>query len=211
MLGHRNREPPTLSPPRAVRVATLTLAVLLGAAPAAATTYRTGEHRLTERDLARLETFERLRSAALAGARAGGEAADLEALEAVLGPARGVPGDLELVGRYRCRSMQMDEGLPLVVYGWFKCAIDNQYAGPHLVKTTGSQMFDGHLGTTDEDWRVFWGTASVSGDEPVAYGRDPERDRVGRFIRIGDGHYRLEFPAPIGGTRFEIVEIEKTR
>jgi hypothetical protein len=37
-------------------------------------------------------------------------------------------------------------------------------------------------------------------------GEDPSRNQIAILTRLDEGRLRLEFPAPLGGTRFDILE-----
>lgn len=189
------------------RRALAVLAVLLPL-PAQATGTAIAD-RLSAGDRDRLAAFESARAEAIATARAGGGAADLAALQAVLaGDPRPILG-VDIRGDYRCRSAQLGGILPVVVYGWFKCRIDEDDAGTRIVKTTGSQRFTGRFIDADPAYLVFWGAGHYADERPRAYGDDPERDMVGRFVKVGATRYRLELPLPKFDSRFEIIELER--
>ena len=166
------------------------------------------EGRIAVEDEQRLAAFDKARAEAVAAAEAGGEAEYLTELEKVLA---GDPQPIDRLpkGAYRCRSAQLGGILPVVVYGWFKCKVDEQYVGTHLVKLTGSQRFDGHLVGADGSYLLFWGAGHYADEQPRRYGRDPERDMIGRLVKVGPDRYRLELPLPKFDSRFEIIELQK--
>ncbi len=164
---------------------------------------------LSADDQNRLAQYEKVRAEAISTAQAGGEAADLEALDAVLAgspqPIRGV----DIRGDYQCRSAQLAGILPVVVYGWFRCRIDEDDVGYRIVKLTGSQRFTGHFIDESETSLLFYGAGHYSDEAPRRYGDDHERDLAGRFLKVGPGRYRLEMPLTKFDSKLEIIELRK--
>lgn len=185
----------------------LALSLLVPSSAMAASTLL--DETLTAADKDRLAKFEKARAEALSEAQAGGEAFDLTALEGVLAgepqPIRGV----DIRGAYRCRTAKLGGDLPLVVYDWFKCRIDEDDVGYRIVKSSGSQRFTGHFVDADERYLVFWGAGHYGYEEPRSYGDDAEQDMVGRFVKVGAKRYRLEIPLPQFESKFDIIELEK--
>ncbi|ODT80753.1 MAG: hypothetical protein ABS76_14895 [Pelagibacterium sp. SCN 64-44] len=109
-------------------------------------------------------------------------------------------------GSYRCRTIKMGGLLPLVVYGYFDCAISG--GGTLIEKRSGSQRFTGAL--TPVDGALFYAGALHYGDEkPIAYGVDAERDQVGCLYRVAGEteRYRLEMPAPLRESTHDVIEL----
>lgn len=109
-------------------------------------------------------------------------------------------------GRYRCRTIKLGGLLPLVIYGYFDCAVKD--GGTRIEKLTGSQRFTGSL--TPSDGSLFYAGALHYGDEqPINYGADPDRDQVGCLVRLAgeDEHYRLEMPAPLRESTHDVIEL----
>jgi hypothetical protein len=189
-----------------VRLLFVVFLLLPGSALAASTLL---DDKLAAVDKDRLAAFDKARAEAISEAQAGGEARDLTTLEGVLAgepqPIRGV----DIRGAYRCRTVKLGGNLPLVVYDWFKCRIDEDDLGYRLVKSSGSQRFTGHFVDADEGYLVFWGAGHYGYEEPRSYGDDPEQNMVGRFVKVGAKRYRLEIPLPQFESKFDVIELEK--
>jgi hypothetical protein len=165
--------------------------------------------RLSERDQERLAAFDATRTQAVAAAEAGGSAADVATLSAVLDATpQPILGE-DIRGDYRCRTMKLDGVVPLVVYGWFACRIEEDDTGYRLVKLTGSQRVSGHFIDESESRLIFWGTAHYADEAPMRYDVAGDRNVVGYFFKIGDGRYLLEQPLPATESRFDILELER--
>lgn len=198
---------------RKVLAAVLVSALGVGAAGlGAGTAGATGsllDRTLSQTDKGRLAAFEETRRTAIAAARKGGEAGEVEVLDKILsGEPQPILGE-DLRGTYRCRTIKMDGILPLVVYDWFQCRIDEDDLGYRLVKTSGSQRLSGHFVDDAETRLAYYGAGHYSDEKPKAYGADPERDEVGYLFKVGAKRYRLEFPLPKLESRFDILELER--
>ncbi len=173
----------------------------------AAATGDFAERVLSDADRARLAAHEAIRvttRAAIAGDADPEAVATLDALlDAPALPIRGA----DIRGDYRCRTIKLGGPVPLVIYAWFDCRVDEDDVGYRLVKTTGSQRLAGHFIDTAEDRLTYWGALHYADETPVAYGSDPERDQVGFMFRIGEAAYRLELPLPRFESRFDILEL----
>jgi hypothetical protein len=191
------------------RFAAFTLLVF-AIAPAAANADGTIAARtLTASDKTRIADFDATRAKAIAEAKAGGSAADLEILGAVLS---GVPQPIlgtDIRGDYRCRTVKLGGSLPLTIYGWFKCRIDEDDLGYRLVKTAGSQRFTGHFIDDSEKRLLFYGAGHYGDEQPRRYKADADRDMVGYLVKAGPKRYRLELPAPKFESTFDIIELER--
>jgi hypothetical protein len=163
---------------------------------------------LTQEDLGRLASFANARGDAIAEAEAGGDATELAELHEILAgeeqPIRGV----DIRGEYRCRTVKLGGLLPLVIYDWFECAIGEDDVGYVLEKTSGSQQMTGHFIDDSEASLIFYGAGHYSDEAPREYGADPERNIVGRMVKVGDDRYRLEIPLPRFESHFDILELE---
>lgn len=189
----------------------LVLAVLLAVAAgqAARAEGTMAERTLTADDKARLAGFDENRTKAIAEARAGGGAADLSTLETVLA---GTPEPIlgkDIRGDYRCRTVKLGGSLPLTIYDWFKCRIDEDDLGYRLVKTSGSQRLSGHFIDDGEKRLLFYGAGHYSDEKPRAYKSDADRDMVGYLVKVGAKRYRLELPLPKYESTFDIIELER--
>ena len=165
--------------------------------------------RLTPADQARLQQFETVRAEALAQARQGGSAADVAELEAALaGDASPLQG-VDIAGDWHCRTLKLGKSMPLVVYGWFRCRIDDDGAGWRLRKLDGSQRTTGRFYDLGNDRMAYLGTSSVGGQRPGVYGSDPERDQVAIAMVPGQNRLRLEFPLPHFDSMFDVMELRR--
>lgn len=108
----------------------------------------------------------------------------------------------------RVSAIKLGGNPPLVVYGWFDCEIGEDDIVYVLEKTTGSQRLSGHFIDDAEASLVFYGARHYSDERPKRYGAEPERDAVGRLVKVGERRYRLELPLPQLESKFDIIELE---
>ena len=164
---------------------------------------------LTPTDLRRLAQFQVAREDAIKDARENGESADVKVLDEILSgvemPVRGV----DIRGDYRCRMAKLGRLAHVVIYNWFRCRIDEDDVGYRLEKLTGSQRLSGHFIEDNETALIFYGADHYADENPLAYNANPERNNVGRLVKVGDKRYRLEFPLPFLESNFDILEIEE--
>lgn len=129
---------------------------------------------------------------------------DLPVVKALL-QTKTMPRDYQaLVGRWRCRSMQIDP-LGVFIYPAFRCEIELTEEGTLVfTKTSGSQRRQGQIyAYTDRSW-VFMGGQSIN-DEPyrsysgTQAGTDAEEmqeyDSVGLLETLVDGRLRMTLDA----------------
>jgi hypothetical protein len=185
----------------------LILSALLYATPVFAANELT--ETLTPTDIARLSEFQSARAEAIAIAKREGAPEDVGRLNGILAgeeqPVRG----LDIRGDYRCRVTKLAGFSSLVIYDWFRCRIGEDDIGYRLQKLTGSQLVSGHFIDDSETSLIFYGADYYSDEEPKSYNSDPERNTVGRFVKVGERRYRLEFPLPFLESKFDILELEK--
>lgn len=189
------------------------LAVILAAASAQAAS---GDWRQDARqaDIARLRGLDGAWTAALAEARRG-DVRGLRRLGALADPEAALVRPHPAPGDYRCRTVKLGSGegasgLPLVAYGWFKCKVALSPGGDlTLVKTTGSQRPMGHLYPDTARRLVYLGAVAWGEERSAVYGRDPERDQVGVFERIGAKRWRLVLPYPKQESTLDLVELTR--
>ncbi|SHG08801.1 protein of unknown function [Kaistia soli DSM 19436] len=183
--------------------------LLFAAVPAAFADGTMADRILTPADKARLASFETARRDAIAEARAGGSKADLATLDEVLAGGPEPILGVDIRGDYRCRTIKLGGNLPLSVYGWFKCRIDEDDIGYRLVKTSGSQRLSGHFIDDSEKRLIFYGAGHYADEKPRAYKSDAARDMIGIFVKAGAKRYRLELPLPKVESTFDIIELVK--
>ena len=162
-------------------------------------------------DEARLADFQKTEAQALSEALRG-DPAEVEILTAALsGKPLPIDGDFDPTGRWRCRVIKAggDPGLPLVVYGWFKCRISDDGAGWFVEKISGSQRLTGRLYTRSATELVFLGAGHVNDDPPRKYGEDAEQDQVAIVTRRGKDRLVFEFPAPKFESKLDVMVMER--
>ncbi len=126
--------------------------------------------------------------------------------DAALIPPAPPPGD------YRCRVTKLGAkiagGMDYVAYPAFTCRIALEGDVLSFAKIDGSQRPVGLLLPDDGGRLVFLGTM-ILGDERHAldYGRDPERDMVGLFERVGPRRWRLVMPFPRWESTVDVMEL----
>jgi hypothetical protein len=187
----------------------LALAAVLGGISAA---QADGEldKRLTPFDKDRLARAETIMAEALAEAKAGGSAEDLRLLDAALG---GSPLPLaegyDPTGDWKCRTIKAGGGLPLVVYGWFKCRITDDGSGWVLQKLSGSQRTSGTFYTLSETRLAYLGAGHYGYEKPRRYGEDPKQDQVAIVERRAKDRIILLFPAPQFESKLDVLVLER--
>ena len=194
--------------PPANALVTAVAAFLLAAAPALATG-SLAERTLTAADKARIAAFDTARGEAIAEAEAGGNPSEVGALDGILsGKPQPILG-VDIRGDYRCRTIKLGGSLPLTVYGWFNCKIDEDDLGYRLTKTSGSQRLTGHFIDDSANRLLYYGVSFIAGDKPGRYGAKADDDQVGYFLKTGPKSYRLDLPLPKFESKFDIIELQK--
>ena len=168
-------------------------------------------------DEARMFGWEALMGRALKGALGGGAPQDVAVLTEALS---GLPDAIAPEGDWNCRTIKMGGGLPLVVYGNFRCRITE--AGPgrwRLQKLTGSQFTQGEIVFVEGD-AFYFGTGYVSGGPATDYAGLPPDDQTpvdpgqtvaepGYFEQMGPDRARLLLPDPILESDFDILYLTR--
>jgi len=168
--------------------------------------------RVTPADNDKLAKLTETRDAALAEARAGGAKEYLAILDQTLsGDLLSLREGFNPVGDWRCRTLKLGKGAPIVVYGWFDCRISDDGAGWRLEKLNGSQRTAGYFYDNGDKEMYYLGVFSVDGDAKAKYGDAPTRNQVARAVRPGPNRLRLEFPLPNVESRFDIMELERKK
>jgi hypothetical protein len=161
-------------------------------------------------DKTRLADYSKVRTEAIAEAKAGGSAADNAILEKILaGESLSFRGDFDPTGKWKCRTIKLGGTLPLTIYDWFDCRISDDGSGWYLKKTTGSQRTSGRFYDDDDARLVYLGALHYGGEEPVAYGKDPQRDQVAFVFRPEADRLRMEFPSPRFESKLDIIELKR--
>lgn len=138
----------------------------------------------------------------------------LKALGALADPSVALARPQPTPGAYRCRTVKLGSqggvGGGLTAYGWFRCRVELTPGGDlTLTKTTGSQRPMGNLYPEGRRRLAYLGAVAWGQEGPAVYGRDPERDQVGAFERIGPQRYRLALPFPKQESTLDLIELAK--
>ena len=164
---------------------------------------------ITKADTARLEQYETTRASALAEARAGAAAADVEKLEAVVSSRDISMQGFDLGGKWKCRTIKVGKSLPVVIYQSFDCRVTDDGSGWRLEKLSGSQRTTGRFFDDGDARLTYLGSGFMRNDKSKAYGSGPETDQVGYAFRNKSGGWRIEFPAPINESALDILEFQR--
>lgn len=196
-----------------MRAMTAAVLSLLAAGPALAAS---GDWRAdaSRSDVRRLERLDEAWDAALSQARAEGHGRELRALGALVDPKVSLARPQPTPGNYRCRTVKLGSpgsGPSYVAYGWFRCRVALTPGGDLILeKTSGSQRQAGNLYPEASRRLVFLGAVAWgAGEGRARYGRDPDRDQVGVFERIGATQYRLALPWPKQESKLDLLELRR--
>ncbi len=162
------------------------------------------------------DRYERLDAAwtlALEQARRQPGSGDMRGMGELIDPHAARPGVTPPVGDYRCRTVKLgsqggDDGLGYVVYGWFRCRIEETPQGLRFSKLTGSQRPAGLIFPETDRRMILLGSMALA-SEPTAdsYGRRPDRDVIAVVERIGEARWRLVVPWPQAESTLDLIEL----
>ncbi len=166
----------------------------------------------TAQDRIRLQGWRDAWVAALAKARAAGNANAIAKQGALFDIDRSLPTARPPAGNYRCRMFKLGGKGPaspdFTAYPAFACRIDDEGEVAGFYKVDGSQrpvglMFDDRGGRG-----VFLGTMML-GDEtrPMDYGRDASRDMAGYVERVDEKRWRIVLPWPRFESLLDVIEL----
>jgi hypothetical protein len=170
----------------------------------------------TEDDRGRVRRWRNVWVDAIARARAAGHGAEIDAEGALFDPDSGLANPAPPAGDYDCRTIKVgarSEGLlEYVAYPAFHCRLTQSDGRLHFTRLNGSQRPVGVLFADTDRRLIFLGTLQL-GDEAAAirYSRDTQRDMVGLVERIGEGRWRIAFPAPHFESLLDVVELVPRR
>jgi hypothetical protein len=163
---------------------------------------------MSEQDSQVLAEFDTRRATAIATATAFSDEAAVATLTQVLsGEVQSFDGEYDPSGDWRCRFLKLGGDPSLTVYGWFACRIFDDGAGWVLQKTTGSQRSKGRLYRLTDERLLYLGALHYGYEDPISFGDDPSRNHIAVLTRLDDGRMRLEFPAPLADSKFDILEL----
>jgi Domain of unknown function (DUF4893) len=166
----------------------------------------------TAKDMERIRGWRAAFTAALADARAKGNATAIVREGWLLEPDAALDGPPPAPGAYRCRVIKLGAKqlglLSYVSYPAFSCSISDEGDVLGFKKTSGSQRPVGLVFPGDGPRRIFLGTL-VLGDETRAleYGQDPMRDMAGAIERIGPNRWRMLLPYPNYESIMDVIEL----
>jgi len=166
---------------------------------------------LTSADRDRLSMFDPIRRDILAYVGQHASRLDREELNHVLSGSATDLAPADMAGDWRCRSIQMwrDPGLPIVIYGDFRCRVTDDGAGLRLEKLTGSQRTGGTFYDVGETRLGYAGAQALGNEKTIPrYGAKRERNQAGYLMPISRDRMRLEFPRPTNA-EFEILELRR--
>ena len=188
------------------------LAALIGVAAAAGAGWR---DQASAFDVQRLADLGQSRAKGLQEAAAAAPA-DVDAVRSLLEAGTVAAEPRALQGIWRCRMMKLGGLTPAIVYGWFRCRISEKNGALVFEKLTGSQRTRGTLYPEDRGF-VYLGASFVAGEKPHGYSgkgasvgapATPD-DEIGLLSLLYDGRARLELPAPVQESDFEVIELKR--
>jgi len=137
---------------------------------------------------------------------------NLRATGELIDPDAARPGVTPPVGDYRCRTVKLgsqggDEGLGYVVYGWFRCRIEDTPQGLRFSKLTGSQRPAGLIFPENDRQMILLGSMALASEATAdSYGQRPDRDVIAVVERIGEARWRLVIPWPQAESNLDLIE-----
>jgi hypothetical protein len=165
---------------------------------------------IAKEDSLRLTQFDAVKAATVAEARAKGDAADVKILDAALaGTPLSTVDDFDATGTWRCRTIKLGGGLPIVVYPPFQCVITDDGAGWFLKKVSGSQRTQGRFYTESAVRMIYLGAGHIYDEAPRKYGTDPQENQVAVVERLSKNRLVLQFPKPVRESDFDLLVLER--
>jgi hypothetical protein len=162
---------------------------------------------MSELDTQILAEFDTRRSAAIDAAMNVSDEAASDTLRQVLeGTVISFTDGHDPSGDWRCRYIKLAVEPVLTIYGWFSCRIFDDGAGWVIQKLDGSQRSMGRLYDLPQENLLYLGALHYSYETPMWFGEDPSRNQLALLTRLDDGRMRLEFPAPLFESDFDILE-----
>lgn len=114
-----------------------------------------------------------------------------------------------MIGIWQCRFAKLGGDVPMTIYPWFQCVIEEDDVGLLLEKKTGSQRFRGRLYQYSYPELLFLGGFFYATENPVMFGDVRSRDILAVVRNAIDGRLLIEFPAPFAESNFDIVELRR--
>jgi hypothetical protein len=163
---------------------------------------------MSDEDRAVLAEFDQRRAAAIS-ATDPEAVADTTLAQVLAGQPLSFDDGYDPSGDWRCRYLKLGGDLDVKVYDWFSCRIFDDGAGWVIRKSGGSERTMGRLYRLSEDRLLYLGAQHAPNEAPVWFGEEPSRDQMAVLTRLDDGRLRLEFPAPLAGSEFDILEFTR--
>jgi len=186
----------------------LLMSIVVMAAPALADGTIVGL--LSDEDNRILAEFDTRRAAAITETTAGTDPVAAATLEQVLaGQVLPFDDGYDPSGDWRCRFIRLGGDPVLTVHEWFSCRIFDDGAGWVIRKTGGTERTMGRLYRLSEDRLLYLGALHHADETPIWFGEDPALDQMAVLTRLDDDRLRLEFPAPLGESGFDILEFAR--
>lgn len=163
---------------------------------------------ISEDDTRLLEEFDARREAAIATAMdVSDEVATGVLRQVIAGKVLSFDEGYDPSGDWRCRYIKLGGDPAINVYGWFSCRIFDDGAGWVIQKIDGSQRSMGRLYDLPQERLLYLGALHYAYEAPIWFGDDPMRNQMALLTRLDDGRMRLEFPAPVVESKFDILEL----
>jgi len=163
---------------------------------------------MSEEDTRVLDQFDARREAVIAAAMEVSDEGSAGVLRQVLaGEVLSFDDGYDASGDWRCRYLKLGGDPALTVYGWFSCRIFDDGAGWVVQKADGSQRSMGRLYNIPREQLLYLGAMYYAYEDPIWFGDDPARNHLALLSRLDDGRMRLEFPAPLVESDFDILEL----
>lgn len=192
--------------------AAITTLIMLAASFASATAAADGAivALMGPKEKAALADFDMRRACAIEAAYTKADEASLSTLKAALsGAALSFDDGYDPSGQWRCRFLKLGGDPALSIYRWFSCRIFDDGAGWVIQKTTGSQRSMGRLYRLTAERLVYLGALHYAHEAPLWFGKDTSRNQLAVLTHLDDGRMRLEFPAPLAESSFDILEFAR--
>lgn len=167
---------------------------------------------ITNADRTKLKQWRDAWLEGLKQAEAGGFRAQIDREGKLLDPDAALDKPDAPDGAYRCRWIKLGRrevwgqktGVPFQVETPVSCTIKSS----HYRSRGGDLRPNGTLWSYDAARMIFLGGISV-GDEAatIPYGRDPDRNALGLFERIGEHRWRMILPHPSWEATIDVIEI----
>jgi hypothetical protein len=170
-------------------------------------------------DVQRLSLLSESRAKGLLEAE-GGNPSDVTAARSILSAGVVSASPPRLTGTWRCRTIKLGGLTPTIVYSWFKCRISDRGGQLLFEKTSGSQRTSGTL-YPDGGGFVYLGASYVhyngvsekpphySGTGAAVGASQTPDDQLGLLSLTYDGRARLELPAPVQESTFDVIELKR--